>query len=95
MIFGGLFNLGLNRNWDIQLGVGFNKMVINDAVYADLIYSREEFDPSCGTYTSLYSYTVNTPSGEMIVNTLLSYQRINGGRQLEEGDPFQLESAIQ
>ncbi len=94
--YGGLFNLGLNRNWDIQIGVGFNRMVINDAVYADLIYARDEPDPSRdGTYTSLYSYTVNTPAGEMIVNTLLSNQRINDGRDLKEGDPFQLELQYQ
>ncbi len=92
---GGLFNLGLNRNWDIQIGVGFNRMVINDAVYADLILAREEYNEPRGTYTSLYSYTVITPSGEMIVNTALSNQRVNDGRDLQEGDPFQLDLQYQ
>jgi hypothetical protein len=89
--FGALFNLGLSKNWDIQIGVGYNKKVINDAVSADLIYSREELDPARGsTYTSYYSYTVNTPSGETLVNSSLSNQKINDGSDLEVGDPFQL-----
>ena len=92
---GGLFNLGLNRNWDIQLGVGYNRMVINDGVYAELSYAREELDPQSGTYTSLYSYSIITPSGEMMVNTTLSNQRINDGRDLNEGDPFQLDLQYQ
>lgn len=93
--FGALFNYGLSENWDIQLGVGYSRMVINDAVSADLIYSRDELDQSRGTYTSFYSYTVNTPAGEIAVNSSLSNQKINDGRDLEEGDPFQLDLEYQ
>ena len=88
--FGGLINLGLNDHWDIQIGVGYSKMILNDAVYAELNYAREELDQARGTYTSVYDYSVNTPSGEIMVNTLLSNQRINDGRDLQEGDPFKL-----
>ncbi len=93
--FGALFNLGVSKNWDVQIGVGYDKMVINDAVVTDLSYSRDELDPSRGIYTSYYSYTINTPSGEMEVNTALSNQRINDGRDIEEGDPFKLDLQYQ
>ena len=93
--FGALFNLGLNKKWDVQIGVGYSKMVITDAISTELIYAREELDQSRGIYTSFYSYTVNTPSGEMIVNTSLANQRINDGRDVEEGDPFTLDLQYQ
>ena len=92
---GTLFNLGLNDRWDVQIGVGYSKMVITDAISTDLIYAREELDQSRGIYTSFYSYTVNTPAGDIIVNTSLANQRINDGRDVEEGDPFTLDLQYQ
>ncbi len=93
--FGALFNLGLNKNWDVQVGVGYNNLIINDAVNTELIYSRDEYDPERDVYTSFYAYTVDTPAGEMLVNTSLSNQRINDGRDFEVGDPFQLKLQYQ
>ncbi len=93
--FGALFNLGLNKNWDVQLGLGYNRMVINDAVSTGLVYSRDELDEARGTYTSFYSFTVETPSGEIMLNASLSNERINDGRDLVVGDPFKLDLQFQ
>lgn len=93
--FGALFNLGLSSKWDVQIGVGYNRMVINDAFSAELIYARDELDQGRGTYISSYSYTIDTPAGEMQINSSLSNRRVNDGRDLEEGDPFNLDLQYQ
>ena len=88
---GTLFNLGLSKRLDVQIGVGYNRMVINDAFATELIYARDEYDQGRNTYTSAYNYTVDTPAGEMEFNSALSNRRENDGRDLEEGDPFRLD----
>ena len=93
--FGALFNLGLGSNWDVQIGVGYNRMVINDAFTTELIYARDEFDQGRDAYISSYSYSVDTPAGKMEINSSISNRKVNDGRDLEEGDPFNIELQYQ